>query len=177
LGPVIPYYDEAPPEWVVKGKFHERPNHRTGEILTYKSTRTGNVLFKKNIFDNGERQFKRKFGRGGEDTDFFKRMIEEGSRFVWCKEAPVYEAVTPERCTGAFLLKRALLRGQQPYFTAIDYAKSSLAVPLYTMALPFLLVGGCHLFMKYLIKDCDHIGRLLALFGIDVIKENYVSSN
>lgn len=176
LGPVIPYYNGDTPQWVLKGKFFERPNYITGEILKWKNTRTGNVLFRRDVFDNGERQFRRKFGRGGEDTDFFKRMIGKGFRFVWCKEAPVYEAVTPERCTSSFLLKRALLRGQQPYFTSIDFAKSLVAVPLYTMALPVLLAGGYHLFMKYLIKDFDHVGRLLALCGINVIKENYVNS-
>jgi len=175
LGPVVPYYEVDAPEWVVRGKFFERPSHRTGEVLHWINTRTGNVLLRRGIFDNGENLFMEQFGRGGEDTDFFRRMIGKGFRFVWCEEAPVYEAVTAQRCRRSFLLRRALLRGRQPYFTKIDYAKSFVAVPLYTMALPFLLAVGHHIFMKYLIKDFDHIGRLLALCGIDVIKENYVS--
>ena len=176
LGPVVPYYEVDIPKWVVRGKFHERPTHRTGEVLHWRNTRTGNVLFRRGIFDNRERQFRQEFGRGSEDTDFFRRMISQGFRFVWCEEAPVYEAVTEERCTRSFMLRRALLRGRAPYFTTVDYAKSLVAVPLYTVALPFLLAAGHHLFMKYLIKDFDHIGRLLALCRIDVIKENYVSS-
>lgn len=176
LGPVVPYYEVNTPKWVVRGKFFERPAHRTGEVLHWRNTRTGNVLLRRGIFDNEERQFKREFGRGGEDTDFFRRMVAKGFRFIWCEEAPVYEAVTAQRCRRSFLLRRALLRGRQPYFTTIDFAKSLVAVPLYTVALPFLLAAGHHLFMKYLIKDFDHIGRLLALCGIDVIKEKYVSS-
>jgi hypothetical protein len=49
--------------------------------------------------------------------------------------------------------------------------KSIIAFSLYTAALPFLLLIGHHLFMKYLIKDCDHIGKLIALCGIKPIKE------
>lgn len=176
LGPVVPYYEVDPPKWVVDGKFYERPSHRTGEVLNWRNTRTGNVLLRRGIFDNRERQFRREFGRGSEDTDFFRRMMTKGFRFVWCEEAPVYEIVTAERCTRSFLLRRALLRGRAPYFTTVDFSKSLVAVPLYTVALPFLLAAGHHLFMKYLIKDFDHIGRLLALCRIDVIKENYVSS-
>ena len=176
LGPVVPYYEVDPPKWVVDGKFYERPSHRTGEVLNWRNTRTGNVLLRRGIFDNRERQFRREFGRGSEDTDFFRRMMTKGFRFVWCEEAPVYEIVTAERCTRSFLLRRALLRGRAPYFTTVDFSKSLVAVPLYTVTLPFLFAAGHHLFMKYLIKDFDHIGRLLALCGIDVIKENYVSS-
>ena len=174
LGPVVPYYEVDPPKWVVDGKFYERPSHRTGEVLHWTNTRTGNVMFRRDIFESGENLFRQEFGRGGEDRDFFRRMITKGFRFVWCVEAPVYEAIAAERCTRSFMLRRALLRGQLPHFTTVDFGKSLIAVPLYTASLPFLVVAGDHLFMKYLIKDFDHIGRLLALFGINVIKEKYV---
>ena len=170
LGPVLPYFEVTPPNWVIRGKFFERPTHRTGETLHWRNTRTGNVLLRRDIFNNGESLFRNAFGRGGEDTDFFRRMVDKGFRFVWCEEAPVYEAVTAQRCTRSFLLRRALARGQQPYFTKVDFVKSLVAVPLYTIALPFLHIAGHHVFMKYLIKDFDHIGRLLALCGINVLK-------
>ncbi|GAB4388053.1 MAG: hypothetical protein Kow0025_05110 [Thermodesulfovibrionales bacterium] len=172
LGPVVPRYEAAAPGWVLRGKFHERPTHGTGTVLHWRQTRTGNALLRRGVLNGGEGPFRREFGRGGEDTDFFRRAAARGFRFVWCNEAPVYEAVTAERCTRSFFLRRALLRGQAPYFGAMDYAKSLAAVPVYTAALPFLLVAGQHLFMKYLIKDFDHIGRLLALFGIDVVGED-----
>lgn len=174
LGPVIPYYEIEPPKWVIQGKFYERPSHTTGTFLDWTNTRTGNVLFRRHIFDSEDNLFRREFGSGGEDRDFFRRMIAKGFRFVWCAESAVYEAVTPERCTRSFMVRRALLRGQLPQFTHTDLAKSLVAVPLYTAALPFLLVAGHHLFMKYLIKDFDHIGRLLSFCGIKLIKETYV---
>jgi len=174
LGPVLPYYEESPPKWIVRGKFYERPSHRTGTVLDWENSRTGNVMFRKEVFNNGNNLFRREFGSGGEDRDFFKRMITQGFQFVWCAEAPVYEEVTAVRCTRSFMLRRALLRGQLPHFTSVHYLQSLIAIPLYTVFLPFLFVAGHHLFMKYLIKDFDHIGRLLCLLGINVIKEKYV---
>lgn len=174
LGPVMPHYEVEPPKWVVEGKFYERPSHKTGEVLQWKNTRTGNVMLKKDIFKSEANLFRREFGSGGEDRDFFRRMIDKGFRFVWCAEAPVFEAVTSERCKRSFMLRRALQRGQLPQFTNVDLLKSLVAVPLYTVTLPFLLVVGHHLFMKYLIKNFDHIGRLLAFCGIYLIKEKYV---
>jgi succinoglycan biosynthesis protein ExoM len=174
LGPVLPFYEVDPPKWVVEGRFYERPSHKTGTLLDWTNTRTGNVLLRRDIFDNTENPFRREFGSGGEDRDFFRRMIAKGFRFVWCAEAQVYEAITSVRFERSFMLRRALLRGQLPHFTTVDYLKSFIAVPCYTATLPFLLVAGHHRFMKYLIKDFDHIGRLLGLSGINVIKEKYV---
>ena len=175
LGPVVPSYEGNPPEWVVRGKFYERPSHRTGEVLNWTNTRTGNVLLKRAIFSSEENIFRLEFGSGGEDRDFFRRMIAKGMRFVWCAEAPVYEAVPAERCTRSFMLRRALLRGQLPHFSGIDLIKSLVAVPLYALSLPFLLLGAHHVFMKYLIKGCDHIGRICSFLGIRLIKDKYVT--
>lgn len=174
LGPVVPLYEVDPPRWVVRGRFYERPSHRTGEELHWTNARTGNVLLRRAIFDNEENMFAREFGSGGEDRDFFRRMIVKGFRFVWCAEARVYEAVTAVRCTRSFMVRRALLRGQLPHFGRVDYAESLLAVPLYVVSLPVLLIVGHHLFMKYLIKLCDHIGRIVAFCGISLIKEKYI---
>lgn len=174
LGPVVPSYEGNPPEWVVQGKFYERPSHRTGEVLNWTNTRTGNVLLERAIFSDKESMFRPEFGSGGEDRDFFRRMIAKGMRFVWCAEAPVYEAVPAERCTRSFMLRRALLRGQLPHFSSIDVAKSLIAVPLYALVLPFLFLGSHHVFMKYLIKDCDHIGRICSCLGFRLIKDKYV---
>jgi hypothetical protein len=133
------------------------------------------VLLRRDLFDGKKNMFRPEFGSGGEDRDFFRRMIDQGCQFVWCAEAPVFEVIPPERYKKSFMLKRALLRGKTPYnhgFTA--YLKSLIAIPLYTLLLPFLFFIRHHIFMKYLISYFDHIGRILALLGIDVIKQKYV---
>ena len=78
LGPVKRHFDEVPPKWVVEGKFYERPTYPTGFVIDWKKGRTGNVLLKSRIFSADAQPFKQEF-RGGEDQDFFQRMIEKGT--------------------------------------------------------------------------------------------------
>jgi len=176
LGPVLPHYETTPPAWIIKGKFYERPSHTTGTVLHWSDTRTGNVLIRRGVFVDDDNMFRPEYGSGGEDRDFFKRMIGQGFQFVWCAEAPVFESVPPDRYKRCFLLRRALLRGAKlPYNNStIPYLKSLIAIPLYMLILPFLLFIQHHIFMRYLIKVFDHIGRVLALCGIQVIREKYV---
>jgi hypothetical protein len=54
-------------------------------------------------------------------------------------------------------------------------AKSAVAAPLYTLALPFAAVLGQGRFMSCLVRLCDHLGRLLAAVGINPIGQAYVT--
>jgi len=174
LGPVLPHFDQPPARWIIKGGFYDRPTHPTGFALPWHECRTGNVLFRRAILAVGEDPFRREFGTGGEDQDFFHRQIERGHRFIWCNEAIAYEVVPPERWSCRFLLSRALLRGKNTFRhrrnRARNLLKSFVAVPLYLCALPFLLVLGFEHFMRYLIKLTDHVGRVLALLGINPVR-------
>ena len=75
------------------------------------------------------------------------------------------------------MLRRAVLRGTcAAYHTGpLGIAKSVIAIPLYTAALPFALAAGHHMFMRLLVKLCDHSGKILALLGINIITEPYVT--
>jgi glycosyltransferase involved in cell wall biosynthesis len=178
LGPVKPFFDEEPPQWVVKGRFYERPTYPTGFVIDARKGRTGNVLLKQHLFASGEPPFRPEF-LTGEDQDFFRRMIQKGHVFIWCNEAVAYEVVPPVRWKRTFMLKRALLRGAisriQPTFGAVAIAKSLIAAPLYALVLPLALVLGHARFMTCLVKLCDHTGRLLALVGITPIRVPYVT--
>jgi succinoglycan biosynthesis protein ExoM len=183
LGPVIPRFGIKPPSWVLKGRFFERPIHSTGDGLEWKNTRTGNVLLRRDLFTNDPDWFNPRFGSGGEDRDFFRRKIEEGHVFVWCEEAPVFESVPPERWGIKVLMKRALLRGKMAFRSSGSSPKSILtsagALAIYSVCLPFLFVFsplfGYDVFVKYLIRNCDHLGKILALLKIDIVKTKYVS--
>lgn len=177
LGPVRPYFDHAPPPWLVRGKFCERPEPATGHRLSWRETRTGNVLLRRALVAGESEPFSVRFGNGGEDQEFFKRKMEGGAVFVWCNDAPVHELVPPERCRRSYLLKRALLRGQNEK-TFADFGgivKSMVAVSLYALLLPALLLVGEHHFMRYLVRLCDHLGKLLGAVGIKPLGERYVS--
>jgi len=179
LGPVLPYFEKEPPRWVLKGRFFDRPTHPTGHVLGWKNTRTGNALLRRELFKEDREWFDPAFGSGGEDRDFFRRKIEEGHVFVWCNEAPVYEAVSAERWKKSVMIKRALLRGKVAFDNAaskpLTLVKSVLAITVYTLGLPFFLILGQHIFMKYLVKNCDHLGKVLASLGMDVVKAKYVT--
>lgn len=174
LGPVRPYFSHPPPSWIVKGNLAERPTYATGHIMDWRQSRTGNVLFKKEILVGCGEPFRPQFGTGGEDVDFFERMTKRGCVFTWCNEADVYEVVPEARCTRMYHIRRALLRGrnslQREGPRALSIAKSLIAIPAYAFALPFLFVVGHHHFMKYLIKLCDHAGKLCALIGLHPVK-------
>jgi len=178
LGPVIPHFENDPPSWIVRSKILERKSFKTGEVIPiFKYTRTGNVLLKRNLFKNEEDYFDKKYGLiGGGDAVFFKRMMAKGKTFVWNNEAIVYETISLERQKRSYYVKRAFTRGMgdaqaSPSFFNHDTVKSVIAFLLYTPLLPFLLLMSHNHFMRYLIKDCDHAGKLLAYCGIKPVKE------
>ncbi len=178
LGPVKPHFDEEPPKWIMEGRFYERPTYPTGFVIDGVKGRTGNVLLKKEIFEAGAQPFRPEF-LSGEDQDFFRRMIQKGHVFIWCNEAVAYEVVPPMRWKRTFMLRRALLRGKaslvHPTFGAREVAKSVIAVPAYTLLLPIVLVFRHSRFMLVLVKLFDHIGKLLALLGINPVREPYIT--
>jgi glycosyltransferase involved in cell wall biosynthesis len=181
LGPVKPRFAVAPPKWILEAGVFDRPNsqnYATGMVLEAAQTGTGNALVRRSVFEQEEGPFRRQFGSGGEDIDFFRRAMAKGKVFVWCDEAVAFETVPQERTRVKFQVKRALLRGKvslaSPAGSVGGIAKSIVACAMYTISLPVLLLMGRHLFVKYLIKNCDHLGKLLALCRVSVITEKYV---
>jgi glycosyltransferase involved in cell wall biosynthesis len=179
LGPVKPHFDEPPPRWVIDGRFHERSSYPTGMVIDWRQGRTGNVLLRRHVFEGWEQPFFRPEYRNGEDQEFFHRIISRDHVFVWCDEAVAYEVVPPVRWKRSVLLKRALLRGamepRMPDYGPRALAKSLIAVPVYTFALPLALLAGQARFMSLLVRLCDHLGKLLAAAGCDPVKEQYVT--
>lgn len=178
LGPVRRCFDETPPKWIIAGNFYQRPTYVTGLVIDWRKGRTGNVLLNRGLLAAEDYPFRPEF-RQGEDQDFFYRMIEKGHRFIWCNEAVAYEVVPPIRWKRTFMLKRALLRGSMepktPGFGARSILRSLVAVPIYLGFLPFAAMAGHHKFMRALVSLCDHLGKLLAVLGLNPIKKQYVT--
>lgn len=170
LGPVRPTFTVPPPGWILRGNFFARREFPTGTPLPPSSCRTGNVLFRRAILPASEPPFRREYGSGGEDVDFFVRLGQQGHRFVWCNEAPVYEVVPASRCSRAYILHRALLRGKINYRLHAGQLRPLLescgAIPLYLLLLPFQALRGQHHFMNQAMRLCDHLGRFLAYTGL-----------
>lgn len=178
LGPVVSYYGEGAPKWVLKGGFFDRPQHPTGLVLDWAQTRTGNVLLKRALFAGDPKPFNVQCVEGS-DQEFFKRMMRQGYTFIWCNEAVVFEIVPPARWKRSFLIRRALSRGifslRNHGFPISLIARSLVAAPAYAAALPVALVFGQDRFMQYLYKFSYHAGRLLALVRLNSKKQIYVS--
>ncbi len=178
LGPVKRHFDEVPPAWIQKSRFYDRRVNPTGMRVHWHEARTGNVLLKRQMLFGEAAPFRPEF-RAGEDQDFFRRKIEEGRVFIWSAEAEAFEVVPPARWKRTYLVRKALLRGAtaglRPNCGAANIAKSIVAIPVYVVALPFALLFGHHHFMTLLVKLCDHLGKLLILMGINLIREEYVT--
>lgn len=180
LGPVIAYFEEKPPLWLIKGKFCERPIYRTGTILDWYQTRTGNVLLKRKVFDEYGLRFDLKYKTSGSDRAFFKEAITHGYKFIAVAEAPVYELVPPERWKKSYYIRRAIIQGYNSYKNYISdlpfskkialLIKSSIASIFYLLVFPFSIIWGPALYVKCLEKGAHHFSQLLARLGIELIK-------
>ena len=181
LGPVHPFFDQKPPEWLLKGGFCERPVHRTGTLLHFSQTRTGNVLLKKEVFDKHHLCFDVKCKTSGSDQAFFNEAMRAGCRFIAVEEAPVYEIVPPARWGKSYYLKRALVQGFNSHGSSlrelsdssrvIMHLKSTGALLAYALATPFCACLGTHLLVSCLERGGYHLSRLLAMLGIELVKK------
>lgn len=173
LGPVRPDFDGPPPRWLIEGRFCERTEYTTGTLMHWRQSFAGNALLKLELLRQAGAPFRAEFGLGGEDVDFFRRMALRGQQFVWCSEAAVYEVVARSRCTRSYRLKRAMMLGTSTVRLegVRGLLKSCVAVPFYVLILPVTMLFGQHVFMVYSVKLSSHLGRLLALFGLNPITQ------
>jgi succinoglycan biosynthesis protein ExoM len=175
FGPVKPCFVQEPSRWVLEGGYFERPSHETGYRVGLSEARTGNALVRRKCLDGETGPFLEEFGLGGEDVDLFRRLMDQGSVFVWCDEAIVYEVVPQERCNRLYLIKRAVMRGSGSYRQKAGRLRavleSMIAIPAYGLALPLSILAGEHYFMKSLLKACYYSGRLLASLNIEPVKD------
>jgi len=181
LGPVYPFFEKQPPAWLVKSGLCERPFQRTGTLLHWNDTRTGNVLLKKDVFDNHNLCFDLKCKTSGSDKEFFREAMDVGCRFIAVEEAPVYEVVPPERQVKSYYLRRSIVqasnerRFRAPQLHGLSRvlapSKAIAALLVYTLILPFCAFKGSHALVKYTGKGLYHLSWLLAMFGIDLAQK------
>lgn len=172
LGPVVPEFEGEPADWLIRSGLATRESFATGtELRDTAVMRTGNVLMRRKAFQNLENPFDPSYGlTGGEDTAFFRVALQKGLRFVWCNEAVAKEWVPRDRQTARYYVKRACMRGvnnaRNESVMGISFTKSIAAIMIYGVALPFLWLAGRHVFVRYLVKEFDHLSKVLAHAGI-----------
>ncbi|MBC9226841.1 glycosyltransferase [Aeromicrobium sp. zg-636] len=109
-GPVLTRYASGVPCWVRRTGIHqrsERPAGPTGHLAT------NNVLVAPSAFEKmPDPTFSLEFNStGGEDTDFFDRLIAAGGRTHWCPSATVEEVVERDRSNLRWIFSRGVQTG------------------------------------------------------------------
>jgi succinoglycan biosynthesis protein ExoM len=111
LGPVDPVYSDSAPDWMQAAAIHAtRPVFVRGEIRT---GYTCNVLIDRARAEIAALRFDPDLGRsGGEDTDFFTRLVLLDGRIDYAPDARVTEPVAPDRLSFSWLARRRYRMGQ-----------------------------------------------------------------
>jgi succinoglycan biosynthesis protein ExoM len=191
LGPVRPHYPENTPTWLIKSKLCERREFKTGTILHWGQTRTGNTLLSKRLFEDKNFWFDPAYGRtGGEDTMFFKKHHENRKLFIWCNEAPAYETVPTERWSKNFHIRKSLrigcvvgeaLRKHENEFNDTSkqklllqqiylLTKSSVWIISMAVLLPLSILCGQHYYMRCRTKLNYNFGVISGFLGYVIIR-------
>jgi succinoglycan biosynthesis protein ExoM len=105
VGPVAPIFEVPPPSWAVfQGFYAKAPAMRDGHVT---DGYTSNCLVSCRVLDEKALRFDPRFNAtGGEDTWFFKCLLDAGGTIAFAERAVVMEYVPPARMTPGWLLKR-----------------------------------------------------------------------
>lgn len=180
LGPVIPLYPARTPEWVIRSRFFERYRFATGTFIGSETCRTGNVMVKASwVKSRQPLPFDERLAQsGGEDSDLFKWLEEQGGKFIWCDTAEVWEEVPLTRQTLGFMLERGL-RTSTTYWQNINRNRSkprAIAEALLGggIGIGFAVLGLCifpvgfHRTVRSWVISAKGFGRVIALADIQL---------
>ncbi len=110
VGPVLPVFETAPPDFLPTSGYVTLPKVEAGYAL---SGYTGNVMFDLAAIDRLGLHFDAYFNDvGGEDTMFFEALRAGGGKIAWAPDAVVHETIPRNRMTAAWLWRRWFRTGQ-----------------------------------------------------------------
>lgn len=104
-GPVKPIFEALPPAWIVRGGFHAKRLPPKNGFVT--DAYTCNAIVSRQAIEMAKLRFDEELDEiGGEDTLFFRTLLDAGLRIAWCEKAVVYEWINPQRLKLSWLLRR-----------------------------------------------------------------------
>ncbi len=172
IGPVDAVYPADAPEWMRRAHVHStRPVWAGGVIRT---GYTSNALVDRRSPEIREMRFDLALGRtGGEDTDFFSRIVGTGGRIAYAPEALIFEPVTPERLSFAWLARRRFRMGQTHARGLMRQpgAKRWLSLPVAAAKVCFCLISAAITLPDNrrrnmsVLRACLHAGVIAGLVG------------
>ena len=174
-GPVLPYFKESVPAWMIEGGFFERLRYQTGYPLEFAAT--NNVLIRSEVFQKMDKIFDEDLAlTGGSDKEFFVRVYRAGYKIVWADEALVYEWIPKSRANVKWILQRSYRLGNTDGLCELDFnpsisariiriTKSSGRIVLGVLFIPLSLALGQLVFINNLRSICRGAGILAAIVG------------
>ncbi|MEM6400042.1 MAG: glycosyltransferase [Cyanobacteria bacterium P01_D01_bin.116] len=174
-GPVLPYFNQSIPDWIIKGKFFERSRYSTGHLL--EGAATNNVIISREILQKMAPCFDKRLAlSGGSDWHFFRRVYNQGYKIIWANDALVSEWIPASRANLIWLLKRNYRLGITESFCEIDLNPSLLIRSICvfkairriikgTLFIPFSVIWGQHELFKTLRYIYHSVGMLVGVTG------------
>jgi len=143
------------------------PYADTNNVLITRSVLTEDLRFN-SIFD----------GCGGEDREFFGRVVAAGNKIVWANEAVTFECLPPERMSLSWMMRREYASGicyvkeqfaaGKFWSTRIERSLKSIAHVAYGAGLMvFGLLGGDQYCRRGCLWIARGAGTMAGLFGGD----------
>lgn len=179
IGPVQAIYGQDAPQWMQNGLVHDT-TAEVGQDGVVRQGYTSNVLLDLAAPALQGLMFDPARGRsGGEDTAFFRDMLRAGGRIVWAPDAIVREAVTEDRASLNWLLRRRYRMGQTHASLLAEGkskpARAAATVLATTKAVACLGIAGVRFFdvegrNRALMRGALHIGAVAELVGLDRIE-------
>ncbi len=105
-GPVDTEFIKPPPEWIVDGRFFDRPNPPDGAPQTW--LRSGNLAIDLKQINQARLRFDESYAQG-EDVNFSRRAAAAGLDLRWSRRGRIVEFVDEDRFTPEWRLKRERL--------------------------------------------------------------------
>ncbi|MEM1331412.1 MAG: glycosyltransferase [Planctomycetota bacterium] len=112
FGPVAGRVPEGTPRWLVRSGAFDKPGPDHDGPMDWRGSRTSSTAVRAEWIGRGTRFFDPDYGSsGGSDTEFFRRIEEQGARFVHERGGLVYEDVEADRCEWRAVLTRRFRAG------------------------------------------------------------------
>ena len=111
MGPAVRIFPENTPEYIQRNPCFNALNPPTGATEKFIYS-TANCLIRGELLQTMETPFNPDFGlTGGDDSVLFEQLKRGKCKFVWCREAPVYETINASRANILWLLRRMFRNG------------------------------------------------------------------
>jgi succinoglycan biosynthesis protein ExoM len=180
VGRVCPQYEAAAaPSWVADSGVFDLWLPATGTRIGADDALSGNALLDARFLRAHSLRFNEAFNStGGEDTDFFARLIECGGLVVSSREAVVHEIIGRDRMTPEYLVRRSLRVGEiharvsdrKGFARSRDLARAALYVCAAAALLVVHLPLGRRSYYRYRLALARNVGKLRFYFGMTPIE-------